>query len=367
MNIKLVDLKANYLGIKEEIDTAIQEVLDSTSFIMGAAVQEFEERWAAYCGAAYAVGVANGTEAVRLAVKALGIGPGDEVITVANTFIATTEAISDCGATPVFVDIDEETYTIDVTKIEAAITQKTKAIVCVHLYGHPCDMGPIMDLSKRWSLRVIEDCAQCHGGEYNGRKLGTIGDVGCFSMFPAKILGAFGDAGAVITNDSSIAELIDRLRNHGRISKYESLIEGCNARLDALQAKILTAKLPHLDDWIARRREKADFYTSSLKDIVVTPAQRKYAFHPYYMYVIRTGKRADLIASMKERDIGCGIHYPIPLHLQKAYSHLNIPKGALPVTERVVEEILSIPLYPELTRSQQQSVIELIENMRLIR
>ena len=362
-HIKLVDLKANYLSIKDEIDAAIAEVIDNTAFIMGPAVSEFEERWARFCEAKHAVGVANGTEAVRLAAKALGIGPGDEVITVANTFIATTEAISDCGARPVFVDIDAETYTIDVDQIESAVTEKTKAVVCVHLYGHACDMTAIMDIAARRHLKVIEDCAQCHGGRWNGKVLGTIGDVGCFSMFPAKILGAFGDAGAVITNDDALAERIALLRDHGRTSKYESAIEGYNGRLDALQAKILTVKLRHLDKWIAARRSLAKRYTDRLKDTVATPVEREAAFHPYYMYVIRTPNRAAVMERLERSGIASGIHYPIPLHLQPAYARLGMGKGALPETEKAANEILSLPLYPELTHDDQDAVVSAMSSL----
>lgn len=358
MPIKLVDLKANYLSIKDEIDAAIAETIDKTGFIMGPAVKDFEEKWATYCGAKHAIGVANGTEAVRLAVKALGIGDGDEVITVSNTFIATTEAISDCGARPVFVDIDEETYTIDPNLIEAVVTEKTKAIVAVHLYGHACDMDPILEIAKRRNLKVIEDCAQCHGGKYKGKMLGTIGEVGCFSMFPAKIFGAFGDAGAVITSNDELAKQIRLFVNHGRTSKYESVIEGYNARLDALQARILTVKLAHLDEWVEARRRLAKRYGEALGDVVETPAEKEYAAHPYYMYVIRTGKRDGLMAKLKEKGIECGIHYPVPLHLQPAYAYLGLKKGDLPVTERVTGEILSIPLYPEMSETEQQTVID---------
>lgn len=357
MKINLVDLKANYLGIKDEIDSALAEVLDSTSFIMGRYVTEFESKWATFCGAKHAIGVSNGTDAVRLAVKALGIGPGDEVVTVANTFIATTEAVSDNGATPVFVDVDPDTYCIDPSKIEAAVTPKTKAVLCVHLFGHPCDMDEIMRIASKRNLRVIEDCAQCHGALYKGRPVGTIGDVGCFSMFPAKILGAFGDAGAVITNDDDIADHIRLQRNHGRVSKYDSIIEGGNARLDSLQAKILSVKLRHLNDWIAARRRLAARYTEHLKDAVVTPVEKEWATHPYYMYVIRIPDRDERMKRLASQGIECGIHYPIPLHLQQAYARMGLKKGALPVTEETAGKILSIPLYPEMTDAIQDKVI----------
>ena len=360
MKIKLVDLKANYLSIKDEIDRAIQEVLDSTAFIMGRYVDEFEHGWAAYCGVKHAIGVSNGSDAVRLAVKAVGVGPGDEVITVSNTFIATSEAASAAGGVPVFVDIDSESYCMDPQKVEAAITKKTKAIICVHLYGHACDMDEILRIAAAHELRVIEDCAQCHGARYKGKMVGTIGDVGCYSMFPAKILGAFGDAGAVVTNHDEIAGYIRLQRNHGRVSKYDSAVEGSNARLDAMQAKILSVKLMHLDHWISARRRLANRYTENLDGVVKTPSAQPWAFHPYYMYVVQTDDRDALMKRLSEKNIECGIHYPLPLHLQKAYAHLQMKKGDLPMTERVAGRILSIPLYPEMTEQEQDYVIETI-------
>ncbi len=360
MKVPLVDLSANYLSIKDEIDDAVQEVISTTSFIMGPHVEEFDRRWARYCGARFALGVANGTEAVRLAVKACDITDGDEVITVANTFIATTEAIGDNGARPVFVDIHEDSYVMDAEQIARRVTDRTAAIVCVHLYGHPCDMDPIMSLADEKGLMVIEDCAQAHGARYKGRMVGTIGHVGCHSMFPAKILGAFGDAGAVVTDDEIIADRVAKYRNHGRVSKYESVVEGCNARLDALQARILIAKLPHLDGWIDARRRLAARYSERLGDLVRVPTERPFARHPYYMYVIRHERRDDLRDFLADRGISCGIHYPIPLHLQEAYAGLGYGPGDLPATELAAKEILSIPLYPELTQEQQDHVIESI-------
>lgn len=357
MNIPLVDLKANYKSIKKEIDDAITNVISNTSFIMGPHVEEFDKKWALYCNTKYSFGVSNGTEAVRLALKACDIKEGDEVITVSNTFIATTESISDNDGIPVFVDIDKETFNIDVDKIEEKINDKTKAIICVHLYGHPCDMDPILNLAKKYGLRVIEDCAQAHGGKYKGQILGSIGDIGCFSMFPAKILGAFGDAGAISTNNDEIAKKIELYRNHGRISKYESVIEGYNSRIDALQAAILNVKLPHLEEWISKRRILAKRYDKELKEIVIIPIEKDWAFHPYYMYVIRTQKRDELLEFLKLKGISCGIHYPVPLHLQKAYERLNHKEGDFPVTEGLAKEILSIPLYPELKFEEQDYII----------
>ena len=360
MKIKLVDLKANYLGIKDEIDGAMAEVVENTSFIMGPCVKSFESDWARFCGAKHAVGVSNGTDAVRLAVKALGIGPGDEVITVSNTFIATAEAVSALGAVPVLVDIDPDTYCMDPAAVEAAVTPQTRALLCVHLYGHPCEMDELLAIAKRHGLKVIEDCAQSHGALYKGRMTGTIGDVGCFSMFPAKILGAFGDAGAVVTDNDEIAEHIRLQRNHGRISKYDSIVEGGNARLDALQAKILSVKLVHLASWIAARRRLAERYTASLGNVVETPVVREWASHSYYMYVIRSGERDALMRRLGEKGVECGIHYPVPLHLQQAYARLNLAEGSLPQTEAAAKQILSIPLYPEMSQAQQDYVIEAI-------
>jgi dTDP-4-amino-4,6-dideoxygalactose transaminase len=351
---------AGYDSIREEIDAAIAGALGSASFIMGPSVAEFERRFAAWSGAARAVGVANGTEAVRLAALACGVGPGDEVITVANTFIATAEAISACGATPVFVDIDGATNVIDPLLIERRVTARTRAIVCVHLYGHACDMDPILEIARRHGLVVIEDCAQCHGGRYKGRPLGTIGRIGCFSMFPAKILGAFGDAGAIVTGDEALADAIARLRDHGRTSKHESATIGCNARLDALQARILTVKLAHVDGWIAARRRLAAAYDKALGGLVGTPQVAEWAFHPFYMYVIRARRRDALRARLEAAGIGCGVHYPVPLHLQGAYAHLGYRRGDLPETERAADEVLSLPLYPELTEAQQAFVVAAI-------
>ena len=360
MRIPLVDLKANYDSIREEIDRAIAGVIERTAFIGGPPVAEFERAFAAWCGAARAVGVANGTEAVRLALAALGVCPGDEVITVSNTFIATAEAISACGGVPVFADVDAETHVIDPALVEERIGPRTKAIICVHLYGHACDMDPILEIAARRGLLVIEDCAQCHGGRYKGRTLGTIGRVGCFSMFPAKILGAFGDAGAVITDDAALADRIARLRDHGRTSKYESAVEGCNARLDALQAAILSAKLPHVDAWIAARRRLAARYDAALAGLVGTPVVRDWAFHPFYMYVVRSPRRDAIKAHLEARGIGCGIHYPKALHQQPAYARLGYAAGDLPRTERATAEVLSLPLYPELTDAQQDEVVAAI-------
>jgi dTDP-4-amino-4,6-dideoxygalactose transaminase len=359
--IPLVDLKANYLSIKGEINKAIQKTIDNSSFIMGPIVEEFDNNWAKYCNTNFSCGVANGTEAIRLSLIALDIKNGDEVITVPNTFIATTEAISSCGATPKFVDINENTYNIDPNKIEEKITSKTKAIVCVHLYGHACDMDKIKIIADKHDLKIVEDCAQAHGALYKNKKAGSIGDIAGFSMFPAKILGAFGDAGAITTNNEKLANKIKLLRNHGRISKYEHILEGHNSRIDALQANILNIKLKYLGNWIEKRRKIAKRYTENLKNIVICPKEENWAKHSYYMYVIRTKKRDELKIFLEENNISCGIHYPISLHLQPAYKKLNYKKGDFPITEKITKEILSIPLYPELSQEQQEYIISKIK------
>jgi dTDP-4-amino-4,6-dideoxygalactose transaminase len=361
MKIPLVDLKANYDSIKGEIDSIIKQTIDNSSFIMGAPVKEFDKNWAEYCNSQFSFGVANGTEAIRLSLLALDIKQGDEVITSPNTFIATTEAISAVGATPVFVDIDESTYTINPDQIEEKITERTKAIIPVHLYGHPCDMEKIVEIARRRNIKILEDCAQSHGATFKGKKTGTIGNISGFSMFPAKILGAFGDAGAIITDNERLAEKINLLRNHGRFSKYEHLQEGFNSRIDALQANILNVKLKHLDNWIEKRRQLANKYKEELLEVVTCPREKDWASHSYYMYVIRTEKRDELREFLEKNEISCQIHYPIPLHLQPAYKHLNYKEGDFPITEKVANEILSIPLYPELTEEQQNYIISKIK------
>ncbi len=362
--IPFVDLKAQYDSIKEEIDEAIQSVLNNTSFIMGEELIKFEEEFASFCNTKYAIGVANGSDALILALRACGIREGDEVITVPHTFIATTEAISNAGGKVVFVDIDPKTYTIDVSKIEEKITEKTKAIIPIHLYGQPADMLPIMRLAKKYNLKVIEDAAQAHGAEYKGKKVGSIGDVGCFSFYPGKNLGAYGDAGIVVTNNEGIAEKVKLLRNHGRITKkYEHDIEGYSSRLDNLQAAILRVKLRHLNKWNKSRRRNDKKYNELLSNVdgVITPYEADYAKHVYHLYVIRTEERDKLREELKSKGIATGIHYPIPLHLQPAYKYLGYKKGNFPVTEKASQEILSLPMFAELNDEQIEEIVELIK------
>ena len=349
--IPFVDLKAQYDSIKDEIDEAIQNVLNNTSFIMGEELERFEEEFALFCNTKHAIGVANGSDALILALRACGIGKGDEIITVPHTFIATAEAISNVGGKVVFVDIDPKTYTIDVTKIEEKINKRTKSIIPVHLYGQPADMEPIMELARKYNLKVIEDAAQAHGAEYKEEKVGSIGNVGCFSFYPGKNLGAYGDAGMVVTNNKEIAEKIKLLRNHGRITKkYEHEIEGYSSRLDNLQAAVLRVKLRHLNKWNESRRRNAKKYNELLSNIggIITPYEADYAKHVYHLYVIRAEGRDKLREELKSKGIATGVHYPIPLHLQPAYNYLGYKRGDFPITEKASQEILSLPMFAEL-------------------
>ena len=365
--IPFVDLKAQYDSIKDEIDEAIQKVLNNTSFIMGEELIKLEEEFSSFCNTKYAIGVANGSDALILALRACGISKGDEIITVPHTFIATTEAITHVGGKINFVDINPKTYTIDVSKIEEKITNKTKAIIPVHLYGQPADMDPIIRLAEKYNLRIIEDAAQAHGAEYKGKKVGSIGEVGCFSFYPAKNLGAYGDAGMVVTNSEEVAEKIKLLRNHGRITKkYEHEIEGYSSRLDNLQAAILRVKLKYLNKWNDRRRSNAKKYSELLSDIdgIITPYEADYAKHVYHLYVIRTENRDKLREKLKSEGVATGIHYPIPLHLQPAYNYLGYKRGDFPVTEEYSQEILSLPMYAELSEEQINEIVYCIKNDR---
>lgn len=361
MQIPLVDLKAQYLSIKEEIDEAIQRVLNKCNFIMGDEVKEFEEELASFCSAKYAVGVSSGTDALLLALKAINIQPGDEVITVPNTFIATTEAITMAGGKIKFVDINEETFNIDTNKIESAITNKTRAILPVHLYGQPANMDPIKDVAKKYNLKVIEDAAQAHGAEYNNKRVGALGDIGIFSFYPGKNLGAYGDAGAVVTNDPDISHKIAMLRNHGRTKKYEHEYEGYNCRLDTLQAAILRVKLKYINSWNEARRNHASSYRKLLQNTdIILPTEQKVSKHIYHIFAVRTADRDNLLNKLKNEGIGAGIHYPIPLHLQPAYRYLGYKAGDFPVTEKCAREIISLPMYPELDEVKIKKVAEAI-------
>lgn len=349
--IPLVDLKAQYNAIKKEIDCAIARVIENTSFIGGEEVIAFEEAFARATGAPFCVGVSSGTAALEIALKTLGIGAGDEVITTPLTFIATSEAIVNMGAIPVFIDIDEKTFTMNPQNIEQAITPRTRAILPVHLYGHPADMEAINAIAKKHNLVVLEDCAQAHGASRGGRQIPYT--LGAFSFFPGKNLGAYGDAGAIILHNEMLAKRAAALRDHGRTTKYEHHLAGTNARIDALQAAILHAKLPFLPSWVAARRAIADRYTKELSGLpLIVPRAEAGAAHAYHLYVIRTTNRTGLIEHLKKAGIASGIHYPIPLHLQPVYKNLNYKRGDFSVTEKVSDEIVSLPMYPELTFEQ---------------
>ncbi len=362
--IPLVDLKAQYRSIKSEIDSAIHRVIDKSAFILGEEVEAFEEEFAEFCGANDCVGVASGTAALQLALLAYGIGPGDEVITTPFTFIATAEAISHCGATPVFVDIDPRSYNIDPTRVEAAITPRTKAIVPVHLYGQPADMDPLREIAGRHGLKVIEDAAQAHGAEYKGQRAGSLGDAACFSFYPGKNLGGYGDGGAVITNDPAIVHRVRSLRNHGRDSKYDHKEIGYGERLDALQAAILRVKLRHLEAWTEARQSHARRYGELLSECnVVTPYELRDVRHVYHLYVIYTARRDELWAALRERGISAGIHYPIPLHRQPAYANQCDSDSGLTVAEKAAQSVLSLPLYPELSAQQVAEVASAVAQL----
>jgi dTDP-4-amino-4,6-dideoxygalactose transaminase len=355
--LPFVDLKAQYHSIKAEIDAAIFNILETSQFILGKEVAAFEEEFAAYCGAGHAVGVNSGTSALHLALLAAGVGPGDEVITVPYTFVATVAAIRYAGATPVFVDIDPVTYTLDPAKLERAIGPRTKAILPVHLYGHPCDMDPIVEIARRHGKIVIEDAAQAHGAEYKGRRAGSLGDMACFSFYPGKNLGAYGEGGAVVTSNAEFASAIRLMRDWGQTRRYYHDAPGFNKRLEGMQGAILRVKLRHLERWTEARRAKAALYCEKLAGSgIVTPRAMPYARHVYCVYAIRTKRRDALAEALAAAQIGFGIHYPIPVHLQKAYADPRYCEGDFPVSESVAGEILSLPIYAELTEAQIDSV-----------
>ena len=358
MKIPFLDLHAHHQPLREEFLAAIGEVIDRGAFASGPFVAKFEQEFAAFCGSRYAVGVGNGTDALWLSLLALGVGPGDEVITVSSTFMATAEAISFCGAKPVFVDTDEQTYTMDPTKIEPAITPRTKAIIPVHLFGQMADMDPIMDVAQRHGLHVVEDACQAHGAEYKGRKAGTIGVAGCFSFYPGKNLGAFGEAGAVTIQSEELRTKIHILREHGQPKKYLHSVIGWNARMDGIQGAVLSVKLKHLARNNEARRARARQYDELLSGLsgVVAPKEAPHHRHVYHLYAIRLQRRDQILKELADRGIGCGIHYPVPVHLQEAYAFLGYPKGSLPVSERCAEEFLSLPMFPELTSQQVEAV-----------
>ncbi len=359
IRVPLVDLKAQYAQIGDDINAAIQRVIDAASFILGPEVEAFEEAFAQFCGAEHCVGVASGTSALELALRAFDIGPGDEVITVAHTFIATAEAINAVGATPVFVDIDPISYTMDPAMFADAVTERTRAVIPVHIYGHPADMSRLSEIANKHDIVVIEDAAQAHGAEWNGVRTGTLGDVACYSFYPGKNLGAYGDAGAIVTNSGKVADQVRSLRNHGRQSKYLHDQVGFGLRIDSLQAAILGAKLPYLEQWIGQRSAIAEQYTTALRDTgLALPEVSAQALHGWHLYVVRSDQRDTILDSLRSQGIGAGVHYPVPLHLQPAYKYLGYATGSLPVTERVADTCLSLPIYPEMTSDLIELVVD---------
>lgn len=368
MKIPLVDLKAQYSSISNELNLAIQRVIDSGQFILGVEVETLEEEIASFLGVKYAIGVASGTDALLLALLACDIKPGDEVITSPFTFIATVEAIIQCGAQPVFVDIDPRTFNINPAEVKSKVTKRTKAILPVHLYGQPADMDPILELAKEYNVEVIEDCAQAFGAEYKGKKGGSLGDAGCLSFFPSKVLGAYGDGGMVVTDSAEIAEKIKMLRNHGARQKYYHLVPGFNSRLDELQAAILRVKLRHIPEWVSERRKKAARYSESFEKMrgIVAPYQESCISHSFNYYTIRVkDKRDKLRQFLSSQGISTAVYYPLSLHLQEVCQNLGYGAGDFPESERAQEEVLSLPMYPEIEENQIEWMVgRIIEFVR---
>ena len=360
MKVDIFSLKMQYREIKAELEGPIDKVLQSGAFILGEDVGLFEQEFARYCGVKYGIGVNSGTDALFLACLACEIREGDEVIVPSYTYIATVLAISMTGAKPIFVDINEKTYNIDVSKIEQLITKKTKAILPVHLYGHPVDMDPLIEIARKYNLKIIEDCAQAHGAMYKNKKVGSFGDAGCFSFYPTKNLGAFGDAGMVVTNSNQIKEKLLLLRDYGRKDRYKHIVKGYNSRLDTLQAAVLRVKLKHLDEWNEKRRKNAALYTKLFrqkhKDVIL-PYEADFARHVYHLYVVRVKKRERLAQELMDKGVRTLMHYPIPVHLQEAYKALGYKKGDMPISEKCCDEILSLPMYPELDKKEIEYVV----------
>jgi dTDP-4-amino-4,6-dideoxygalactose transaminase len=326
---------------------------------LGPQNQQFEQSFAGYCGCQYGIGLSNGTDAISLALRSCHIGPGDEVITVSHSFIATVEAIAQVGATPVFVDIEPDTYTMDWRQLEGALSSRTRAIIPVHLYGQPADMQPILDFAQAHGLRVIEDASQAHGAAYQRKRIGSFGDIACFSLYCSKNLGAYGEAGICVTNDAELAQALRMLRDHGSRERYQHEILGVNARMDEIQAAILNVKMAHLEQWNAQRQAHARAYSEQLQDVVeAVPVVRAGSTHVFYVYVVQVSRRDQVQRSLAQQGIGCGIHYPTPIHLQPACQQYGYTRGDFPVTEAACERILSLPMYPELTAEQLQRVIE---------
>jgi dTDP-4-amino-4,6-dideoxygalactose transaminase len=354
MHIPFLDLKAQYASIKEEVLPAIHNVLDNTAYVLGKPVQEFEQAFGREHGVQYCYGVSSGTDGNHMVLWALGVKPGDEVIIPANTFIATAWGATLCGATPVFVDCDAESYNIDPAKVEAKITPRTKAIVAVHLYGQPADMDPLNAIAKKHKIALVEDCAQSHLAEYKGKRTGGLSVASSFSFYPGKNLGAYGEGGAAATNDAELARKFKMIRDHGAEKKYYHEMYGHNYRMEGIQGAVLGVKLRHLGAWTDARRKNAALYNAALKGIpgVVTPKEMPYAKHVYHLYVIRAPRRDDLQKHLEAKGVSTGLHYPVPLHVQNAFKHLGYKAGDFPVTEKAANEILSLPMFPELTEEQ---------------
>jgi len=359
--VPFVDFKRQPEKLKKEIENGIKEVLDSGQYILGKKVEDFENNFAKWCGVKYALGVNNGTSALILALLALNLKEGDEVIVQPNTFVATVEAIVFAGAKPVFADIDSKTYNLDVKKLEGLINERTKVILPVHLFGQANEMDPILELAKKHNLYVVEDCAQAHGAEYKGKKVGSFGNIGCFSFYPTKVLGACGEGGMVTTDSEELFLKMKRLRDHGSDKKYYHSEIGLNLRMSGIEGAVLGIKLNYLDQWIKERREKAVVYNSLLAGLPITlPQEIKDGRSVYYVYVIRSEKRDELQKYLTEAGVGNMVHYPVPVHLQEAFKYLGVKEGNLPESEKAAKEILSLPFYPELTLEEQKYVSERI-------
>jgi dTDP-4-amino-4,6-dideoxygalactose transaminase len=364
MNIPLLDLQAQYMQIKDKMDKAVLDVIQGGRYILGPEVKELEKEIAEYCGTKNGIGVANGTDALLLVLKAWGIGPGDEVITSPFTFFASAEVISQVGATPVFVDVEPETLNIDVKLLESKINERTKAIIAVHIFGQMADMDSLMQLANKHNLLVLEDACQAIGAEYKGKKAGSIGHAGCFSFFPTKNLGGYGDGGMIVTDDDTLAEKIRVLRAHGSKVKYHHTDIGYNSRLDEIQAAILRVKFPHLDNWNDARREKARLYTSWLNGTAyITPCEAPEQKHVFHLYILRSKKREAVMKELQQRGISTAIYYPVPLHLQEVYSSLGYRLGDMPVAEQATQEAFAIPLFPELTKEQMEYIVATLKEL----
>lgn len=359
--VPLLDLVKQYKNIEAEIKAAVDDVLSSGNYIMGKHVADFEQKMADYCNVKCAIGVANGTDALLLVLDALGIGPGDEVITTPFTFFASAEVVSQLGAKPVFIDIDPKTYNFDVSKLEAAITPNTKAIIPVHIFGQPVDMDEVLALAKKFNLYVVEDACQAIGSKYKEQKIGSLGVAGCFSFFPTKNLGGYGDGGMIVTNDEELAKKIKILRAHGSNPKYYHSMIGYNSRLDSLQAAMLNVKLAYIDQWNAARRQKAAVYNEALKDLPIqVPFEKESRYSVYHLYIIQTDLRDELMAFLQEKGISSGVYYPVPLHLQEVYKDLGYDRESLIESEKAAKGTMALPLYPEMTEEEQQYVISVV-------